>query len=105
MAGQERNVEGDNEQRRRASREARRKGKLPSEVGATLGASKQRKEAKGTASHQERSETRREGKRGPGTSGKPRPGKREVDPKRTDPWESPPPIPRTGSPEIDPSRV
>ena len=87
MAGQERNVEGDNEQRRRASREARRKGKLPSEVGGTLGASKQRKEAKGTASHQERSDTRREGKRGAGTSGKPRPGNREVDPKRTDRWE------------------
>jgi len=87
MAGQERNIEGDNEQRRRAAREAGREGKRPSEVGATLGASKQRKEAKGAASHQARSDRKSEGKRGPGTSGKPRPGNREIDPKRTDRWE------------------
>ena len=87
MAGQERNLEGDSDQRRKASREARRKGKLPSEVGATLGASKQRKEVKRNASHQERIETRGEGKRGAGTSGKPRPGSRDVDPKRTNRWE------------------
>ena len=87
MAGQERNLEGDSDQRRKASREARRRGKLPSEVGATLGASKQRKEVKRSASHQERTETRAEGKRGAGTSGKPRPGNRAVDPKRTDRWE------------------
>ena len=87
MAGQERNIEGDSEQRRRAAREARQTGKRPSEVGATLGASKQRKEAKGSASHQERSDMKSEGKRGSGTSGKPRPGNRSVDPKRTDRWE------------------
>ena len=87
MAGQERNIEGDNEQRRRAAREARRKGKLPSEAGATLGASKQRKEAARSASHQERVDAKTEGKRGPGTSGKPRPGNRSVDPKRTNRWE------------------
>jgi hypothetical protein len=87
MAGQERNLEGDSDQRRKASREARRKGKLPSAVGATLGASKQRKEVKRSASHQERIETRGEGKRGAGTSGKPRPGSRDVDPKRTNRWE------------------
>jgi hypothetical protein len=87
MAGQQRNMEGDNAQRRRAASEARRQGKRPSEMSATLGASKQRKEAKPNASHQERLETRREGKRGAGTSGKPRPGNRDTDPKRTDRWE------------------
>jgi hypothetical protein len=87
MAGQERNIEGDNEQRRRAAREARRKGVRPSEVGATLGASKQRKEIKRSASHQERIDAKHEGKRGPGTSGKPRPGNRDIDPKRTNRWE------------------
>src|SRR6476469_4453499 len=86
MAGQQRNMEGDNEQRRRAAKEARDQGKRPSEVGATLGASKQRKKAPKSASHQERLETRHAGKRGPGTSGKPKPGSRDTDPKRTDDW-------------------
>ena len=86
MAGQQRNMEGDNEQRRRAAREARREGKRPSEVGATLGASKQRKETRRKASHQERLDTKSEGKRGAGASGKPRPGNRDVDPKRTNRW-------------------
>jgi hypothetical protein len=87
MAGQQRNIEGDNEQRRRAARDARREGKRPSEVGATLGASKQRKEARRGASHQQRADSKGEGKRGPQTSGKPRPGNRSFDPKRTDRWE------------------
>jgi hypothetical protein len=87
MAGQQRNMEGDNRQRRRLAKEAREQGKRPSEVGSTLGGSKQRKEAKRNASHQERLEQRHEGKRGPGTSGKPRPGNRETDPKRTSRWE------------------
>jgi hypothetical protein len=86
MAGQQRNMEGDSEQRRRAAREARAEGKRPSEVGATLGASKQRKETKRNASHQERIETKREGKSAAGTSGKPRPGNRATDPKRTGRW-------------------
>lgn len=86
MAGQQRNMEGDNEQRRKAAREAREQGKRPSEVGATLGASKQRKEVPKSASHEERLEARGEGKRGPGTSGKPRPGNRDTDPKRTNDW-------------------
>jgi hypothetical protein len=86
MAGQQRNMEGDNEQRRRAAREARNKGKRPSEVGATLGASKQRKEVRANASHEERLSTKSQGKRGPGTSGKPRPGNRDIDPKRTNRW-------------------
>lgn len=86
MAGQQRNMEGDNEQRRKKAREAREQGKRPSEVGATLGASKQRKAVSRKATHQERMDTRSEGKRGPATSGKPRPGNRKTDPKRTDAW-------------------
>ena len=86
MARQKRNMEGDNEERRRRGREAKAAGKLPSEAGVTLGASKQRKETKRGASHEERLETRQEGKRGAGTSGKPRPGNRDTDPKRTERW-------------------
>ena len=79
-------VEGDNEQRRAEARKAREKGKLPSEEGVTLGASKQTRKAKPDASHQERLETRDKGKRSAGTSGKPRPGNRDTDPKRTNRW-------------------
>ena len=86
MARQERQLEGDSEQRRKLGREARAQGKQPSEVGVTLGASKQRKESKRSASHQERVEQRSEGKRGAGTAGKPRPGNRDRDDKRTDRW-------------------
>ena len=39
------------------------------------------------ASHQERMDERTKGKRGAGTGGKPRPGNRDVDPKRSDRWE------------------
>jgi hypothetical protein len=81
------NMDNDNEQRRKKAREARAEGKAPSEVGATTGASKQTKQAKGGASHQEKMETKGEGKQSPGTSGKPRPGNRETDPKRTERWE------------------
>ena len=86
MARQQRQMEGDENQRRKKAREARAAGKRPSEMSATLGASKQLKSAKPDASHQERLEQKTEGKRGPGTSGKPRPGNRETDPKRTDRW-------------------
>lgn len=86
MAGHTRKMEGDEDQRRKAARKARSEGKAPSEVGATLGASKQLKAAKQDASHQEKMDTRGKGKRSPGTSGKPRPGNREVDPKRTERW-------------------
>jgi len=86
MGRQQRKMEGDETQRRQAARDARAEGKRPSEVGATLGASKQRKEAKNNASHTERLQQSAEGKRGPGTSGKPRPGNRDKDPKRTDRW-------------------
>ena len=86
MARQERQMEGDADQRRKAAREARAHGKSPSEVGATLGASKQRSKAKNAASHSERLAHRGEGKRDAGTTGKPRPGNRDEDPKRTDRW-------------------
>lgn len=55
-------MEGDNEERRNRAREARREGKAPSEVGRTLGASKQRTEAKGNMTHQEKIDLKREGK-------------------------------------------
>jgi hypothetical protein len=86
MGRNQRDMEGNNEQRRDAARKAREQGKRPSEVGATLSASKQLKSAKGGASHQDRMDLKREGKPSPGTSGKPRPGNREVDPKRTTRW-------------------
>ena len=85
MAGH-RKMEGDENQRRKAAREARAQGKAPSEVGATLGASKQTKKVKKNASHQEKLEARAAGKPTPGTSGKPRPGNRDTDPKRTERW-------------------
>jgi hypothetical protein len=86
MAGQNRQMEGDENQRRKAAREAKAQGKRPSEVGATLGASKQRKEVSSSAPHGDKLLQRTEGKRGAGTSGKPRPGNRDKDPKRTDRW-------------------
>jgi hypothetical protein len=55
-------MEGDNRQRRQKAREAREAGQSPSEAGATLSASKQRKEADDSATHQERVERKREGK-------------------------------------------
>ena len=82
-----REMEGDNEQRRRLAKEARRQGKLPSEAGATLGASKQRKESARGATHQSRLELKHEGKRETRPGSKARPGNRDVDVKRTDRWE------------------
>jgi hypothetical protein len=87
MARQQRQMEGGNEERRRKAREARRQGKRPSEMGATLGASKQRKEARGGASHQDRLDLRGEGKRDTRSTGRARPGNRDTDPKRTSRWE------------------
>jgi len=87
---QQRHAEGKDEQRRANAREARKAGKRPSEVSATLGASKQRKEAKRGSSHQEKMDQKREGKEAAtakGTSGKPRPGNRKIDPKRTARWD------------------
>ena len=87
MAGQQRRMEGSEEQKQKAAREARAQGKKPSEMSATTGASKQRKAASGKASHQEKMELKHEGKRdneqGPERA---RPGSREKDPKRTNRW-------------------
>jgi hypothetical protein len=55
-------MEGDNRERRRLAKAAREEGKKPSEVGATLGASKQRAEADDDMSHQQRIDMIREGK-------------------------------------------
>jgi hypothetical protein len=82
MKGHTRDMEGDNEQRRRAARDARAQGKRPSEAGATLGASKQREDAKRNAPHQSRVESAREGKGKAARIGRARPGNREVDPSR-----------------------
>jgi hypothetical protein len=79
-------MEGNNAQRRAAAREARERGLRPSEVGATLGASKQLNSAEQGATHQEKIELQSEGKPSPRTKGKPRPGSRDTDPKRTDNW-------------------
>jgi len=87
MAKQERQIEGDANQRRAAAREARADGKRPSEVGATLGASKQTKKAPKSASHQERLDQKKEGKQSQRASGDDaRPGNRDTDPKRTSRW-------------------
>ena len=84
MAGRE--MQGDNRERRRRGRDARQQGKSASESGVSYGASKQREQSKSDASHDERMGTRSRGKRGPGSSGKPRPGNRGTDPKRTERW-------------------
>jgi hypothetical protein len=55
-------MEGDNRERRKMAKEAKEAGKKPSEIGATLGASKQRAEADSKASHQEKLDLQREGK-------------------------------------------
>ncbi len=87
MAGQNRNMEGSPEQKRAAAREAKEHGKLPSEVGATTGASKQTKRAPNNASHQERMDLKHEGKNAHGQETdreRARPGNRDTDPDRSD---------------------
>lgn len=74
-------MEGSEEQRRQAARDAREEGRRPSEVGATTGGSQQRTEAKGNLSHQERLDLKREGKPDQITEGTPtaRPGSRDAE--------------------------
>jgi hypothetical protein len=60
MAGKQ--MEGDNRERRKMAKEARESGKKASEIGATLGASKQRAEAEANATHQEKLDLKRQGK-------------------------------------------
>ncbi len=88
MARKQPHIEGDANQRRAAARAAKAEGKLPSEVGATQGASKQRKKAPSNATHQEKMDLKHEGKAGGTKAGKrderARPGSRERDPGRDD---------------------
>ena len=85
---QQRRMEGSEEQTQAAAREAREPGKRPSEVRATTGASKQRKEAPAKASHQEKMDLKHEGKAGGSKATKrserarPGPNSRERDPGR-----------------------
>ena len=83
---QQRNIEGDADQKRAAAREAKAQGKRPSEMSATTGASKQRKEARPNATHQEKLDLKHEGKRNQRAGERARPGNRETDPKRTNRW-------------------
>ncbi|HEX5520313.1 MAG TPA: hypothetical protein VFX29_01405 [Longimicrobiaceae bacterium] len=74
-------MEGDNRQRRDAAKEAREAGKKPSEIGATLGASKQRAHADTDMTHQQRLDLKREGKQDVIEQNTPeaRPGSRDPD--------------------------
>jgi hypothetical protein len=55
-------MEGDEEQRRKAARRARDRGREPSAEGKTQGASKQREHLRNKEDHREKIETIREGK-------------------------------------------
>lgn len=55
-------MEGNEDQKRQAAREARESGKSASEIGASTGSTQQRQEAKGDMSHQQRIDLKREGK-------------------------------------------
>ena len=55
-------MEGNEQAKRKASREAHAHGKAPSEVGATTGASKQREHLGNQADHAEKITTRHQGK-------------------------------------------
>jgi hypothetical protein len=73
------NMEGSEEQKQAAAREAKRHGKSASEVGASTGASKQRNEAQEGMSHQERLDLKREGKVDETDAPEARPGSRDAD--------------------------
>jgi hypothetical protein len=72
-------MEGDNTERRKLAKAARDAGKKPSEVGATLGASKQRNTASSDMTHQQRLDLTREGKHNVLSANTPtaRPGSRD----------------------------
>jgi hypothetical protein len=74
-------MEGSEEQKRQAARDAREEGKSASEIGASTGGSQQRTEAKGDMSHQQRLDLKREGKPDQLTEDTPeaRPGSRDPD--------------------------
>jgi hypothetical protein len=64
-------VEGGNRQRRQLAREAHEHGKLPSEMGLTTGASKQRFRLRRGKEHQERIRAIRRGKQTTSRANKP----------------------------------
>lgn len=74
-------MEGNEEQKRQAARDAREAGKQPSAVGATTGASKQQADSNDNMSHQEKLDMKREGKTDMLTENTPeaRPGSRDPD--------------------------
>lgn len=74
-------MEGSEEQKRQAARDAREEGKSASEIGATTGGSQQRTEAGDDMSHQQRLDLKREGKPDQLTEDTPeaRPGSRDSD--------------------------
>jgi hypothetical protein len=55
-------MEGDNRERRKVAKKAKDEGKKASEVGGSLGSSKQRTEADDRATHQQKIDGLREGK-------------------------------------------
>ena len=55
-------MEGNEEQKRQAARDAREEGRSASEVGASTGGSQQRTEAGDDMTHQQRLDLKREGK-------------------------------------------
>lgn len=77
MSGKQ--MEGDNTERRKLAKAARDAGKKPSEVGATLGASKQPNKADADMTHQQRLDLLREGKHNviANNTPKARPGSRD----------------------------
>jgi hypothetical protein len=74
-------MEGSEEQKRQAAREARQEGKSASEIGASTGSTQQRNQAPDGMSHQERLDLKREGKPDQLTENTPeaRPGSRDSD--------------------------
>lgn len=76
MAGQERAMEGDNEERRHKAKEARDAGIAPSAAGVTTGASKQREDSQQGDSHEERLEGAHRGKANRGHDDESRPRSR-----------------------------
>ena len=82
MAGQQRAMEGNNEQRRAKAKKARDEGMSASEAGASLGASKQRETTKRETHHEDRLGRSHEGKQQRDSSDRPRPRSRR--PRRED---------------------
>ena len=74
-------MEGNEQQKRQAARDAKDSGKKASEVGATTGSTQQRTEADDNMTHQQKIDLKREGKPDHLTENTPetRPGSRDSD--------------------------